>query len=192
MRVVVLYATREGHTRRIAERIADDLKARKVDVDVYNVKTLSEPIDWSVYATACVAASVHLGHHESEMIAFARRCRTDLERLDTALVSVTLSQAGAEDAHRSESERQAAAADAQRMVDVFVHETGWQPAHVLSVAGALAYSEYNFVVRFVMKRIARQQGAPTDTSRSYVFTDWHRLDQFVNDLVEVAQGRVAR
>ena len=166
MRVVVFYATREGHTRHIVEHIADVLKARKIDTDLYNVRTISEPLDWSVYTTACVAASVHLGHHESEMIAFARRHRIDLEQLDGAFVSVTLSQAGAEDAHRSEAERQAAAADAQRMVDVFVRETGWQPAHILSVAGALAYSQYNFVVRFVMKRIARQQGAPTDTSRN--------------------------
>jgi menaquinone-dependent protoporphyrinogen oxidase len=192
MKVVVFYATREGHTRHIAEHIAVDLKAQKVDIDVYDVKTLLEPIDWSVYATACVAASVHLGHHEPEMIAFAKRHRDKLEQLDGAFVSVTLSQAGAQDSHRSTAERQAAAADVQRMVDVFVHETGWQPVHVLSVAGALAYSQYNFVVRFVMKRIARQQGAPTDTSRDYVFTDWQRLDQFVNDLVDGARGRVGR
>jgi menaquinone-dependent protoporphyrinogen oxidase len=67
------------------------------------------------------------------------------------------------------------------MIDMFVQETGWRPARVLPVAGALAYSQYNFIVRFVMKRIARKAGAPTDTSRDYEFTDWATLDRFISD-----------
>jgi menaquinone-dependent protoporphyrinogen oxidase len=77
--------------------------------------------------------------------------------------------------------REQAAADVQRMIDVFINDTGWRPARVLPVAGALAYSRYNFIVRFVMKQIARKAGAPTDTSRDYEFTDWAALDRFVNE-----------
>jgi menaquinone-dependent protoporphyrinogen oxidase len=191
MKVVVFYATREGHTRRIADHIAGELRARTINVDVYDVSTLHEPIDWPAYAIACAAASVHIGRHEPEMIAFVKRYRTELERLDAAFVSVSLSQAGAEDLLASEAHREEAAADARRMVDVFVQETGWRPGHILSVAGALAYSKYNFVIRFVMKRIARKAGAPTDISHDYVFTDWRRLDQFINELVEAARGRAS-
>ena len=67
------------------------------------------------------------------------------------------------------------------MIDVFVGETGWRPARVLPVAGALAYSQYNFIIRFVMKRIARKAGAPTDTSRDHEFTDWSTLARFIRD-----------
>jgi hypothetical protein len=104
------------------------------------------------------------------MIAFARRHRDALTRLSAAFVSVTLSEAGAEDSKRSDADRRTAAADAQRMIDVFVEETGWQPEHALPVAGALVYSKYNFLVRFLMKRIARPARRPT--SRDYEFTDW--------------------
>jgi len=69
------------------------------------------------------------------------------------------------------------------MIDVFEKETGWRPGHVLAVAGALAYSQYNFIIRFVMKRIARKAGAPTDTSRDYELTDWSALDAFIGDAV---------
>jgi menaquinone-dependent protoporphyrinogen oxidase len=189
MKGVVFYATREGHTRRIAEHVADNLQARQIEVDVYDVNTIHEPINWSMYVIACVAASVHLGHHEHEMVAFVTKHRVELERLDAAFLSVTLSQAGAEDPLASEVRRKEAAADAHRMVDAFVQETRWRPGHVLSVAGALAYSQYNFVIRFVMKRIAQKAGASTDVSRDYVFTNWQRLDQFVNDLVDAAQGQ---
>jgi menaquinone-dependent protoporphyrinogen oxidase len=181
MTAAIFYATREGHTRKIAERMAVDLRARGATAEVFDVRTI-ETLDWSRYSAACVAASVHLGHHEPEMIAFVERHRTELTRLDAAFVSVSLSEAGAEDPTLTDAQRQAAAADAQRMIDVFVEDAGWRPDHVLAVAGALAYTKYNFLVRFMMKRIARKAGAPTDTSRDYEFTDWPALDRFVDAL----------
>ena len=116
------------------------------------------------------------------MITFVRRHRPELERRSAAFISVTLSEAGAENLMRSDAERERAAADVQRMIEVFVKATGWRPARSLPVAGALAYSRYNVFVRFIMKRVAREAGAPTDTSRDYVFTDWPALDRFVATL----------
>jgi menaquinone-dependent protoporphyrinogen oxidase len=183
MRAAIFYATREGQTRRIAVRIAADLRKLGADVDVFDVRT-SAPIAWSHYSTACVAASVHRGHHEREMVAFAKAHRAELERVSAAFVSVTLSEAGAEDPKRTDEERRAAAADVQRMIDVFVKETGWRPARTLAVAGGLAYSKYNVFVRFIMRRIARKAGGPTDTSEDYEFTNWGAVDQFARELVE--------
>jgi menaquinone-dependent protoporphyrinogen oxidase len=184
MRAAIFYATREGHTRRIAEHIAAELRATYVDVDVYDVNRPTSPIGWSRYIAACVAASVHAGHHEPEMVAFVKRHREDLARLGAVFLSVTLSEAGAEDPKAPNERRAQAAADAQRMIDVFIEETGWRPARALPVAGALAYSRYNFIVKFVMKRIARKAGAPTDTSRDYEFTDWAALDRFVREMIQ--------
>ena len=181
MNAVVFYATREGHTRRIAEHIASELRHHDVSVDLCDVSALREPTDWSMYDWACVAASVHVGHHEPEMIAFVTAHRAHLERLRAIFLSVTLAEAGAEDPMATSERRAKSAADAQMMIDVFTRETGWHPARVLPVAGALAYSQYNFIIRFVMKRIARTAGAPTDTSRDYEFTDWAALDRFVSD-----------
>jgi menaquinone-dependent protoporphyrinogen oxidase len=190
MRAAVFYATREGHTRRIAEHIASTLRTKQVDVDVHDVSRLSAPIDWSLYTTGCVAASVHAGHHEPEMTAFVTRHREELARLGAVFLSVTLSEAGAEDPKAPDARRKRSAADAQRMIDVFIAETGWHPDRALPVAGALAYSRYNFIVRFVMKRIARKAGAPTDTSRDYEFTDWAALDRFVGAAIaSPARGR---
>ena len=54
---------------------------------------------------------------------------------------------------------------------------------MLPVAGALPYTRYGVVTRFVMKLIARAGGMSTDTSRDHDFTNWALLDRFV--------GRVA-
>lgn len=53
MRAVIFYVTREGHTRRIAEHIATDLRRHKHEVELYDVSTVAESIDWPPYdATA--------------------------------------------------------------------------------------------------------------------------------------------
>jgi len=186
MKAAVFYATRQGQARKLAERIAADLGAHGMDVKLENVRTIRAPIDWRAYTTVCLTASVHAGHHEREMIEFVRANREELQRLGAVFLSVTLSEAGAEDRHATAERRERSAADARRMIDVFVEQTGWKPARSLPVAGALAYSHYNFLMRFFMKRIARAQGAPTDTSRDYEFTDWVAVDRFVDDVARTA------
>jgi menaquinone-dependent protoporphyrinogen oxidase len=189
MRILIVYATREGQTRRIAMRLADELRAAGRGVDIQDAGSIGA-VAWSKYSTACLAASVHAGHHEPEMVRFVKQHRADLERVAASFVSVTLSEAGAEDPKRSEAERLQAAADVQRMIDDFVKETGWKPAHTLPVAGALNYSKYNFFIRFVMKRIARKQGAPIDTSRDYEFTNWANVAQLAHSLCADGHGHV--
>jgi menaquinone-dependent protoporphyrinogen oxidase len=170
----------------VAARIADDLRERGVQTDIIDVAD-GGPVDFSGYSTACVAASVHVGHHEREMVAFVRKYRDELVRLGAAFVSGTLSEAGAEDPSRTEAERSQAAADVQRMLAVFYTQTGWHPDRVLPVAGALAYSKYNFIVRAIMRRIARKAGAPTDTSSDYEFTNWAAVDRLAGELAEPCQ-----
>ena len=186
MRAAVFYATREGQSERVARRIATDLRERHVDADVANVKDLRGPIDWNGYQTAFVVASVHAGRHEKEMIAFVKQHKAELARLHASFLSLTLSQAGAEDRTAALAQREAARADALRMIGVFIGETGWRPWHSLPVAGALAYSKYNFIMKLIMKHIARKAGFEGDTSRDYEFTNWPAVDRFVSDAVSAA------
>ena len=177
MKILIVYATRGGQTRRIAMRMADGLRARNTAVDVFDARSVGA-IDWSKYQMAVVAASVHAGRHEREIIDFVKRHRADFERLSAAFISVTLSEAGVEDPARTDAQRRQAAADVQKMIADFVKESGWTPARIVPVAGALTYTKYNVLVRFIMKRIARKAGGPTDTSRDYDFTDWAAIDRF--------------
>jgi menaquinone-dependent protoporphyrinogen oxidase len=56
------------------------------------------------------------------------------------------------------------------------------------VAGALPYTKYNVFIRWIMKRIARQEGGDIDTSRDYEYTDWKALRLFAGEF----GGLVAR
>ena len=180
--VLVLYATREGQTRKIAEHIAAAVRARGGAADAVDAKHPPAGLSVSNYKGAVVAASVHVGKHESEIVEFVKRYRAELETIPSVFLSVSLSEAGVEDAHASPERRAQAAGDVKQMIDEFLQETGWHPARIRSAAGALMYTKYNVLVRFVMKRIARQAGASTDTTHDHEFTDWEALDRIVDEL----------
>ena len=179
MRAAVFFATREGQAERVAQRVANDLRARQIPTDVIDVKDVHGVIDWGAYPVAFVVASVHTGHHENEMIAFVRRYRDELEERHAPFLSLTLSQAGAEQPHNTLVQRETARGDALRMITDFMKETGWRPAHIMPVAGALMYSRYNFLVKWVMKRIAHKAGFDGPADRDYEFTNWPAVDRFV-------------
>ncbi|MGH7297397.1 MAG: flavodoxin domain-containing protein [Polyangiaceae bacterium] len=178
--LLVVYATREGHTRTVAEHVCSTMRARGDAVDVVDVAQGSAALDLSRYAGVVIAASVHLGKHEREMIRFVKANHAALDRLPTAFLSVSLSEVDVEDLTAPFERRAKAAEDVKRMVESFCHETGLHPSRVWPVAGALAYSKYGVLERFVMKMIARKAGAETDTSRDQDFTDLAALDRFVS------------
>jgi menaquinone-dependent protoporphyrinogen oxidase len=177
--LAVLYATREGQTQRIAAQVAQGLRKRgvsAVESDLRNTQTA----DLDACSAVVLAASVHVGRHEREMIDFVRKQRERLDTMPNAFLSVTLSEAGVERKDTTPEEHARFAGDVRAMVERFVEDTGWRPEHVVPVAGALRYSQYNFVVRLIMKRIAREAGGSTDTSRDHEYTDWVALDEFVD------------
>jgi menaquinone-dependent protoporphyrinogen oxidase len=179
-RVGVFYATREGHTARIAEHVASSLRRFGISVEVSNIRH-AEP-DLAGYSAVILAASVHAGTHEREMVAFVRRHIAQLGRVPAAFISVTLSQAGVEMPNATPEQRAQAAADVQKVLDRFYTDTGWRPKHVKAAAGALLYRQYNFFIRFIMKRISKKAGGSTDTSRDHIYTNWAELDRFTEKL----------
>ena len=100
--VGVFYATREGQTQRIAEHLAECLRASGFATTMVNVR--DERADLGQCGAAIVAASVHAGKHEREMVKFVQRHRRELEEMPNAFLSVTLSEAGAEEAERTPAE----------------------------------------------------------------------------------------
>jgi menaquinone-dependent protoporphyrinogen oxidase len=180
---LVLYATREGHTARIGQHLLEVLWKRGLPANLERADQLPQDFHLDNYQGAILAASVHAHHHEAEMTRFVKKHREDLEKMPTVFLSVSLSEAGAEDQDAPPERRAKAAADAQGLIDSFLAETKWHPAKIKAVAGALLYTQYNFLLRLVMKRIAKQAGGDTDTSRDYDYTDWAALDRLVDELV---------
>ena len=183
--LAVFYATREGQTRRIAEYVAKALRSRGLHVDVFDVDgALPVGLDVARYAAVVLAASIHMGKHERSMIAFVRAHRAALDRLPTAFLSVSLSQAAVEDANASAVRRRRAAAEVRKTLERFVRTTRFRPTRVRPVAGALLYRQYGVALRLLMRFISGVVGASTDMSRDHEYTDWTALARFADEMAD--------
>jgi menaquinone-dependent protoporphyrinogen oxidase len=183
--VLLLYASNEGHTGRIARYVAAGISSCGEDgafsADVLKASELPPGFSISHYDGVILAGSVRRQKHSPEILGFARTHLRDLDAVPSAFLSVSLSQAGAENPQASPEKRSAAAEDAWRMIQAFLHEAGWHPSIAKPVAGALRYTRYNWFLKFVMKQLARKAGAATDTSQDWIYTDWAGLDRFAEE-----------
>lgn len=181
-RVGVFYATREGQTRKIAEHLGARLAGQRLAVTVADLAGGGDapPPRIEDLDAVILAASVHVQRHEEEMARFVREHRAALEQIPAAFLSVSLSEAGAEDAQAPAARRTQAGADARQMMVRFLDEMAWHPEHAMPVAGALLYTRYNPLLRLIMQQIARRAGATTDTSKDVEYTDFAALDRFAD------------
>lgn len=169
--IYIPYGSVEGQTARIVEYIADLVRAHGHEAETVDLKRSAASSIPSGHDGVIVAASIHMGKHEGFVADFVRQNRSELERLPSALISVSLAAHG--DEH-----------DAEGYVAEFEEQTGWHPAHVGIFAGALLYTQYNFLKRQMMKKIVRDKGSTDlDTSRDYVYTEWDGVKRFTEDFL---------
>ncbi len=180
MRTLVLYATREGQAKRIAEHVTRRLQDDGATVDLRNAASVEPELDPLAYDAAILVASVHLGRHEKEMVRFVRSHREALNAVPTAFLSVCLTEATVEDESQPVERREEAKHEIVHMLEAFYSATAWRPTLAAPIAGALPYTKYGWVVRHLMRRIAAKQGGPTDVTRDFEMTDWAALDRFID------------
>jgi menaquinone-dependent protoporphyrinogen oxidase len=172
--VLVVYGTTEGQTRKIAEFIGNAARAHGVDVEIVDSAAVDATRAQPVHAAAIVCGSLHQHNYQSSLVHFVRHHRAWLTGMPTAFVSVSLTAALKDERSRDEL---------RKIAEAFFSETGWLPRVTLHVAGALRYTQYDFLKRLIMKLIARQQGGDTDTSRDHEYTDWDALTRFVDEFL---------
>lgn len=170
LNLLVVYGTTEGQTRKIATRTGEFIRAAHHDVEVVDSTQVQATLDVDDYDGVIVLGSVHQGQYQSALVDFISSHLDKLQAKHTAFASVGLSFVF--DEHDEE---------AQQYVKHLSTLTGWYPNHIEYVAGALAYTQYDFFKRQMMKLIARHQGGPTLTDKDYEFTDWHALEKFVDE-----------
>jgi menaquinone-dependent protoporphyrinogen oxidase len=181
--VIVVYASREGQTGKIAKRIATVLQEKGHVAELYDADRPTPGIDLARFDVAFIGAPIHAGGYPRSVVRLVRTERDFLQRVPSAFFSVGLAVASRTSDGRAQT---------MPLVDAFLRKTGWRPRRVELVAGALPYSKYNRIIRFVMKRIAAKEGGDTDTSRDYEYTDWNGVDRFALEFVTSSVGSAER
>jgi menaquinone-dependent protoporphyrinogen oxidase len=179
-RLLILFGTTDGQTGKIARFLADQFRGLGHEADLVEGGQKGLDPDPASYAAVVVATSVHLHSYQRGVRRWARDHAAGLREKPNAFISVCLGVLQDEPEVRRELDE---------IVQQFVKQTGWQPGRVKFVAGALPYSRYSWITKWVMRRIARKAGVETDWHRDYEYTDWEDLRKFAAEFSREVSGQ---
>lgn len=176
--VLVVYATREGQTEKVARRIAECLQAGGASVQLVDVARPASVHGRSLesFDLLLFGASMHAGGLESELVHFINANAARIGTMSRSFFLVLLSAAAKDPRLRSEW-----LADARSKMN---RQLAVEFEEVEMIAGALVYSKYPLPLKWLMRRIASKAGEDTDTSRDYEYTDWAQVDRYARRLLE--------
>ncbi len=179
--ILIAYGTTEGHTRTICEEVRDWLQESGHSVSLFDTGVKEVDLDLSKVECAILAGSLHQEKHQTSLVKFVKRHRDELAKVPSLMLSVSLTAVVKDDKH---------VAEAMVCVDRFTIDTGWIPKSVHLVAGALKYTQCDWMKRMLMKMFAKKSGADIDTHHDFVYTDWDDLKVVVFSFVGARTGLV--
>ena len=168
--LLIIYSTTDGHTKKICERIKNFLNNRNL------VKLLSledaKKVDLSNFKKIIIGASIRYGKHSKELYKFINLNKNILDQKKNAFFSVNVV------ARKPEKNT----AETNPYINKFLKTSKWKPNKISVFAGKVDYPNYNFFDKYIIKFIMFITKGPTDTSQSYEFTDWSKVDDFSKEL----------
>jgi menaquinone-dependent protoporphyrinogen oxidase len=173
MNILIVYGSLEGQTKKIAEYVADMLRQSSHQVSVQSCEELPGHFPVTNYDAAIVGGPIHMGKYPACVKAFIQTNRDWLNNTPSAFFTVCM----AINSINKESKERAL----QYGIDLLA-QTGWQPEINETFAGAVKYTQYNFITRFIMKMISRKEGGSTDTSCDHEYTDWEAVKCFAEKI----------
>lgn len=174
--VLVVFATVEGQSRKIAEYVCDHAVRLGRNARVVDAANLPPDLALAAFDAVFLVAPVHMERHHQAAVHFAAENAAGLQKRGGALVSVSM--------HAAELE--AGDLEQCRMyADEFAAETGWIPEAVYYAAGALKFARYDFFKRWMMRRIVADKGLEKEKARKdeLEFTDWRAIEIFVENFL---------
>ncbi len=172
MRILVVYGTSEGHTRKISRFIEEVLQNEGHQVIIADAT--EEPPSADIYDMVLIASSIHMHKYNPAIKDYVLSNIDRLNSAPSAFFSVCMAVA-------SDIEEEHLEADA--IATSFLKDTSWNTNNIFHVAGALRYTKYDYFKKLIMRMIAKKQGGSTDTSQDHEYTDWEALKSQVLKLV---------
>ena len=167
---LIIYSTTDGHTKKICQRIKNFL----TDGNLVELLSLEDAkkVDLSNFEKIIIGASIRYGKHSNELYRFINLNKNILDQKKGAFFSVNVV------ARKPEKNT----AETNPYINKFLKISKWRPNKIKVFAGKVDYPNYNFFDKYIIKFIMFITKGPTDTSQSYEFTDWSKVDDFSEEL----------
>ena len=167
---LIIYSTTDGHTKTICERITNFLNDKN-EVKITSLDQAAK-IDLSDFNRIIIGASIRYGRHSKELYKFIDLNKKILDQKESVFFSVNVV------ARKPDKN----SPDTNPYIKKFLKISKWKPKKIGVFAGKVDYPNYGFFDKYIIKFIMFITKGPTDTSRSYEFTDWSKVDDFAKEL----------
>ena len=167
---LIIYSSTDGHTKTICDKIINFLN----DGSLVKLVSLDEAAKFNLieYNKIIIGDSIRYGKHSKKLYKFIKLNKKILEEKKSTFFSVNVV------ARKPEKNTP----DTNPYIKKFLKISKWKPERIGVFAGKVDYPNYNFFDKYIIKLIMFITGGPTDTSQSYEFTDWSKVDDFAKEL----------
>lgn len=166
LKTLILYSTVDGQTQEICKRISDTLK-KTGDAEIFNISEASK-IQLSQYDGFILGASIRYGKHRSDIFNFIKKNQKTINIKKNAFFSVNVV------ARKPEKN----SPETNPYMQKFIELSAWQPELLAVFGGKIDYPKYGFIDKFMIRLIMWITKGPTNTSGTFEFTDWDKVDHF--------------
>ena len=167
---LIIFSTTDGHTKKICEKIVNFLNNEKL-VKIVSLDEATK-LDLSEFQRIIIGASIRYGKHSRELYKFIKLNKRILDQKQSVFFSVNVV------ARKFEKNTP----ETNPYIKKFLKVSKWQPKKLGVFAGKVDYPSYNIFDKYIIKLIMFITGGPTDTSQSYEFTDWSKVEDFAKEL----------
>jgi len=168
--LLIIYSSTDGHTKTICERIKNFSKGEG-SAKIISLKEVPN-LNLSQFNKIIIGASIRYGKHSKELYKFIDLNKDILDKKESIFFSVNVV------ARKPEKNTP----DTNPYIKKFLKTSSWKPQKIGVFAGKVDYPKYGFIDKYIIKFIMFITKGPTDTSRSYEFTDWSKVDDFAKEL----------
>ena len=167
---LIIYSSTDGHTETICKRISNFLN-NKNEIKIISLDEATK-IDLTVFNKIIIGASIRYGKHSKKLYKFIALNKSILDQKQSTFFSVNVV------ARKPEKNTP----ETNPYIKKFLKISNWKPKKIGVFAGRVDYPNYGFFDKYIIKLIMFLTNGPTDTSQSYEFTDWSKVDEFAKEL----------
>lgn len=165
--ILIVYATTDGQTKKICERLQQVIEQQAHRVVVVPVREV-KGVDLQSFDKIVIGASIRYGKHSPLVATFIERNKTTLDSKRNAFFSVNVV------ARKPEKSMP----EANPYLQKFLRRISWKPQHLAVFAGKIDYPSYRFIDRQMIRLIMWMTKGPTDPKAVIEFTDWQKVEEF--------------
>jgi menaquinone-dependent protoporphyrinogen oxidase len=173
-KIIIIYSTTDGHTKKICQRLQQVAEGQEHQVSVVSIDDVAT-IDWDSYDKIVIGASIRYGKHNQKVYDFIQTNQQLLDSKPNAFFSVNVV------ARKPEKNQP----DTNPYLKKFLRQIAWKPKNLAVFAGKIDYKLYTFWDRNMIRLIMWITKGPTDPSTNIEFTDWNQVDSFGNMISEM-------